>query len=147
MYSCLELHLFFQDLKCALEINFEVFKCLNSRLGLHLFFSRPHMWFRKKNPSSICKATSVREKKRKDNEERRSEHALLSFEIYYNYYNKKFDMDGFKLWCYRWCYFLPFFSWRNVEEAWWVFLKVRAICILQVYQETWNNVANSRLKG
>jgi hypothetical protein len=44
----------------------------------------------------------VREKKRErqkreNNKERRSEHALFSAMFYYNYCNKQFDMDGFKL--------------------------------------------------
>jgi hypothetical protein len=43
--------------------NFEVFNCLKSCLGLHLFFSRPQMCFRKKIPSNICKTMNMREKK------------------------------------------------------------------------------------
>jgi hypothetical protein len=45
--------------------------------------------------------------------------------------------------------FYPSFhtKWRNVKEAWWVFQEIWTICILQVYQETWNKVPSSRLEG
>jgi len=113
---CLGSHPFFQDLKCAIKINFEVFNCFKSCLWLHLFFSRPQMCLRKKILSNICKVVNVRkrnkERQKRENNEERSEHALLFVAIYYNYCNEQFDMNGFKLWYYWWCYFWPFFSYK-----------------------------------
>ncbi len=85
---CLGSHPFFHDLKCAIKINFEAFNCLKSRLWLHLFFSRPQMCLRKNILSNICKVVNVRKRNRKrqkrENNEERSEHALLFVVIYCN---------------------------------------------------------------